>query len=143
MNEARKPSSNPNRARDHLANERTYLAWMRTAVALMGFGIVIVKLRYLTPPAQRHGLGWELGLVFAVAGLLMVLLATWHYFQVQNALENDAYEPEKRWIIVCSLVVVLVGAGVLYYLFSSAQPSNDVGVSPRASTQVLEPPQEL
>jgi hypothetical protein len=35
---------------------------MRTAVALMGFGIVIVKLRYLSPPAQRHGLGWKLGL---------------------------------------------------------------------------------
>lgn len=124
MNGEQKPKLNPNRARDHLANERTYLAWMRTAVAFMGFGIVIVKLRYLTPPAQRYGLGWELGLVFAVAGLLMVLLATWHYFQVQNALENDTYEPEKRWIIACSFVVVLVGAGVLYYLFTASQVSN-------------------
>lgn len=108
------PTGNSNRARDHLANERTYLAWMRTAVARIGCGIVIVKLRYLTQPVQRHGLGWELGLVFAVAGLPMVLLATWHYFQAHNALENDAYEPERRWIIVCSLVVVLVGhdAGV-------------------------------
>lgn len=82
-----KPGSNPNRAPDHLANERTDLAWMRTTVALMGFDIV--KLRYLSLPAQRHGLGWELGLVFAVAGLLMVPLATWHYFQ-------GAEGPRKR-----------------------------------------------
>lgn len=139
MNEEPKAKLNPNRARDHLANERTYLAWMRTAVAFMGFGIVIVKLRHLTPPAQRHGLGWELGLVFAVAGLLMVLLATWHYFQVHNALENDTYEPEKRWIIVCSLVVVLVGAGVLYYLFTTAQSSDatSLGAETAHSAQLM------
>ncbi|CBN54906.1 MULTISPECIES: YidH family protein [Kamptonema] len=38
---------NPSRVRDHLANERTYLAWMRTAIALMGFGVAIVRLRIL------------------------------------------------------------------------------------------------
>jgi putative membrane protein len=80
--------------------------------------------------------------VFAVAGLLMVLLAAWPYFQVPNALENETYEPEKRRVIVCSLVVVLVGAGVLCYLFSSSQPSNDAGVSSRADGQVLEAPRE-
>ena len=32
--EKEKPFRNPNRARDHLANERTYLAWIRTAVSL-------------------------------------------------------------------------------------------------------------
>ena len=90
----------------------------------MGFGIVIVKLRYLTPPTQRLGLGWELGLVFAGAGLLMVPLATWHYFGVHNALENDTYQPEKRAIIACSLVVVLLGVGVLYYLLSAAPAPN-------------------
>jgi len=31
------------RSREHLANERTFLAWIRTSIALMGFGFVIVK----------------------------------------------------------------------------------------------------
>jgi hypothetical protein len=35
------------RARDHLASERTYLAWTRTGRATMGFGVVIAKLRFL------------------------------------------------------------------------------------------------
>jgi len=30
------------RSREHLANERTFLAWIRTSIALMGFGFVIV-----------------------------------------------------------------------------------------------------
>ena len=33
--------------RDHLANERTFLAWVRTAIALLGFGVLIAKLRFL------------------------------------------------------------------------------------------------
>lgn len=111
---------NPNRARDHLANERTYLAWIRTSVALLGIGIVVVRLRYDLPtPAKGDGSGWKLGLIFGVAGLLLVLLATLHYFHVQKAIESDSYEPEKRWIIVCSTVIVLVGTGVLYYLLTA------------------------
>lgn len=35
-----KPTINPS---DHLANERTFLAWVRTSIALMGFGFVVVK----------------------------------------------------------------------------------------------------
>jgi putative membrane protein len=33
----------PTEPADHLANERTFLAWIRTSIALMGFGFVIVK----------------------------------------------------------------------------------------------------
>ncbi|MEB3124291.1 MAG: DUF202 domain-containing protein [Synechococcales bacterium] len=45
---------NLNRIRDHLANERTYLSWMRSAIAFMGFGVVIVRLRILRPPLAPH-----------------------------------------------------------------------------------------
>lgn len=110
---------NPNRIRDHLANERTYLAWIRSAIALMGFGVVIVRLRILRPPiAPPPGNGWKLGLLFAFIGLITVLLSTQHYFSVRNQIDNDDYEPGDRWIILFSLVITLVGAGVIYYVFS-------------------------
>jgi putative membrane protein len=58
---------NPSRVRDHLANERTYLAWMRTAISLMGFGVVIVRLRFFKPPVtSTPGNGWKLGLIFSL-----------------------------------------------------------------------------
>lgn len=108
------------RVREHLANERTYLAWMRTAIALMGFGVVIVRLRVFHPPLLPHpGNGWRLGLVFSLIGLLTVLLSTQHYFAVRWDIDEDTYEPADRWVLLFSLAVTLLGAGVIYFLFSA------------------------
>jgi putative membrane protein len=111
---------NLNRIRDHLANERTYLSWMRSAIALMGFGVLIVRLRVLRPPLapQPPGNGWKLGLAFSVVGLLAVLLSTQHYFAVRYDIEEDTYEPPDRWVILSSLAVLLLGMGVIYYVFT-------------------------
>ena len=107
------------RIRDHLANERTYLAWMRTAIALMGFGVVIARLRYLlAPDVKGTGQGWTLGLLFILTGLLTVLLSTQHYFMVLRAIDADTYEPSSRWVVIFSLISLLLGTGVLYVLFS-------------------------
>jgi putative membrane protein len=112
---------NPNRVRDHLANERTYLAWMRSAIALMGIGVVIVRLRILRPPLapQPPGAGWKLGLVFAIFGLGTVLLSTQHYFAVRRDIDDDTYEPGDRWVMLFSLAVLLLGGGIIYYVFAA------------------------
>ena len=113
-------SSNSNRTRDHLANERTYLAWMRTAVALLGFGLVVVRLRTALPPATQGPLhAWQIGLLFCLAGLGSVGFATAHFFHIQSAIENDSYQPEKRWIVACSLMVMILGGGVVWYVLSA------------------------
>ncbi len=108
------------RVRDHLANERTYLAWMRSGIALMGFGVLIVRLRILRPPLapQPPGNGWKLGLAFAIVGVLSVLLSTQHYFAVRHDIDEDTYQPPDRWIILASLAVILLGIGVIYYVFT-------------------------
>lgn len=118
------PPSNPNRVRDHLANERTFLAWIRTAISLMGFGVVIVRLRYLVPSrVAGHGLGWELGLIFTVVGLVTVGLSTAHYFGVRRGIEAADYRPAGAGIVMLSLAVGLIGAAVLYWLLVSPAPS--------------------
>lgn len=110
---------NPSRVRDHLANERTYLAWMRSAIALMGFGVVIVRLRHFQAPLVPYpGVGWKLGLTFALVGLLTVLLSTQHYFAVRDNIDEDTYEPADRWVILFSLAMLILGAGVIYFVFS-------------------------
>ena len=108
------------RVRDHLANERTYLSWMRSAIALMGFGVLIVRLRILRPPLapQPPGSGWKLGLVFALVGLVTVLLSAQHYFAVRHDIDEDTYEPPDRWVVLFSLAVMILGAGVIYYVFT-------------------------
>ncbi|MEH2323504.1 MAG: DUF202 domain-containing protein [Nostoc sp.] len=112
---------NPSRIRDHLANERTYLAWMRTGIALLGFGVVIVRLRaFQVPLIPRPGTGWKLGLVFSLVGLITVWLSTAHYFAVRRDIEEDTYEPTDRWVLLFSLAVMILGAGVIYFVFTTS-----------------------
>ncbi len=111
---------NPSRVRDRLANERTYLAWMRTAIALMGFGVVMVRLRNLQPPLlPTPGNGWKVGLVFSAVGLVTVLLSTQHYFAVRRDIDEDTYEPADRWIVLFSFALTLLGTGVIYFVFTA------------------------
>lgn len=118
---------NPSRVRDHLANERTYLAWMRTAISLMGFGVVIVRLRAFHPPLlPTPGNGWKLGLLFSAVGLLTVLISTKHYFAVRDDIDYDTYEPTDRWVLLFSLAIVILGAGVIYFIFTV--PSNTLSL---------------
>lgn len=108
------------RVREHLANERTYLAWMRTAIALMGFGVVIMRLRtFHAPLVPQPGNGWKLGLAFSLIGLVTVLLSTQHYFAVRWDIDEDTYEPGDRWVLLFSLAVTLLGAGVIYFVFTA------------------------
>ncbi len=119
-NTDKKGRLNPSRVRDHLANERTYLAWMRTAISLMGFGMVIVRLRYFQiPQLPRPGIGWKLGLLFSSVGLITVLFSTLEYFSVRRAIDEDTYEPASRWIILFSLAITLLGTGVIYFIFTA------------------------
>lgn len=137
MNETATPDSSANAtaktmtrsssyARDQLANERTFLAWLRTAVALMSFGIFIVKLRYIFPtvstqpsPAVR---ATELGLMFAFVGLAMILFSLWHYFATRRAIDNDVYEPEGASVVIFAVAIAAIGIGIVIYLLTSPAP---------------------
>lgn len=122
MSQISDKAANVNYVRDHLANERTYLAWIRTAVALLGFGVLVVRSRssIIEPlagasqlhPTREHAIG----LGFAIAGLLTVVLATWQYFAVRRAIDSATYQPSGWWIVILSLAVALIGILLLFSL---------------------------
>ena len=103
--------------RDHLANERTFLAWVRTSIALLGFGVLIAKLRFLEA-APRAGAGsTRLGLAFAGAGVLTLLLAAWHYDRTRRMIDGGEYRAAAHLIFVFAAAVFALGlASVLYLL---------------------------
>lgn len=120
---------NPSRVRDHLANERTFLAWMRTGIALMGFGVVILRLRSFHPPlVPRPGFGWKLGLLFSLVGLFTSFLCTRHYFAVRYKIDQDTYEPGDQFVVLFSITVLLLGAGIIYFFFASSLNSSELVV---------------
>ena len=96
-------------ATDHLANERTFLAWIRTSIALMGFGFVIVKfavfirqISYMVGeknvPASK-GYSAEIGVIMVILGAVITALAYLRYRNIENQLNNDSYFPSK-WLSI-------------------------------------------
>ena len=115
-------TSKPSGPADHLANERTFLAWIRTSIALMGFGFVIVKfavfLRQVSymvgennAPVQR-GLSAEVGLVMVVLGAIITSLAYWRYRTIEKQLNSGEYFPSK-WLSVLVTFSIIIGSILL------------------------------
>ena len=119
-----------NNARDHLANERTFLAWVRTSIALMGFGVVIAKLRFLAldgPTAQAlsphaGARSTWLGVAFAFVGLLTLLFAAVHYQQARRQIDGGGYQSAYRSILIFAAFLFLLGLASLAYLLLLAPP---------------------
>ena len=111
--------------RDYLANERTFLAWVRTSIALTSFGVVIAKLRFLLLGVGGAGGGGHvgthstwLGLAFAGVGVLTLLFAAFHYEQARRAIERSDYRSAPRPIYVFTGIIFLLGLAAIVYLLT-------------------------
>lgn len=108
--------------RDHLANERTYLAWLRTGVGLLGLGFVVARLRLelsqLKAPAAGSGwlYGVAIGLGFAVLGVVTILFATWRYAVVRRMIETGRFAPLGASPVFLSTGALAVAILVILYL---------------------------
>lgn len=108
-------SSIPNHgsaARDHLANERTFLAWVRTALGMVGLGVLIVKvLKVDLLPATVSGLT-----LIALGGGSLVY-ASYRYMQVARLLAEGRF-PVARYgpMILGASMIVATLSGLAYVL---------------------------
>lgn len=111
------------RARDHLANERTFLAWMRTGIATMGFGVVIGKFKYLAAnePTAAKGLfeTSHVGLLFGVIGLVSIFLAVFLFLQTRSEIRAANYKSRIGLILVFTAFTIALGLVVLIYMFQT------------------------
>ncbi|MEV0113925.1 DUF202 domain-containing protein [Streptomyces sp. NPDC050844] len=97
-----------------LANERTFLAWLRTALALIGGGFAVDQFL----PDLRWG--WRIGLALAllVAGVLCSLRALNHWVRCERAMRRGEDLPTSRFPTLLSLAVAVVAlAMVVIVLF--------------------------
>jgi putative membrane protein len=117
-------SSNPNRARDHLANERTFLAWVRTGAAIVVFGFAIgrfsIFMRQLTAlqghAMRRGGLSVWMGAGAIVAGVALVVAGLSRYRRTRNQLESGKFEPAGFVLDLITILTVLFGLALAAYL---------------------------
>jgi len=119
--------TNPNTARDHLANERTFLAWVRSCIAIMALGFVVARfgllIRELGPNAPRHtpvGLSTGFGVALVACGAALMILATLRYRDAARAIDRADYHPSPTLILLLSGGLVAVGALLVAYLILAA-----------------------
>jgi putative membrane protein len=89
-----------------LANERTFLSWIRTSLALIAGGVALAQLGgSIRPP----GLRLALSVVPILAGAVFSALSFWHWRSCQRALREDDPLPPPRFAIGLTALVVVAG----------------------------------
>jgi putative membrane protein len=112
---------------DYLAVERTFLAWIRTALALMGFGFVVARfglfLRELqltqpTVPARSPGLSLWFGTALIVLGIAVSASSAWQHVRVIRDLNRDGsfLRRPSRPAVAVAIVLAAVGAAMVAYV---------------------------
>ena len=118
---------------DHAANERTYLAWVRTGVAIIAFGFVVEKfnlfIRSLASAAGGHiaeqlriggPLGRGEGLALIVGGALLIATATVRFVRTTRLIDDDQTHAAGsiRAELVFSAALLIGLAGFSIYLLA-------------------------
>jgi putative membrane protein len=108
-----------------LANERTYLAYVRTALSFIAFGFVIARFslfaREFAALVHSHDTAPELSTAFgtamAIVGIMVSVLGAWRYASTDRALRDDRVEalPSGAGYLISALVAV-IGAVVAFAL---------------------------
>jgi putative membrane protein len=120
-----------NRYSDHAANERTFLAWVRTAIAVVAFGFLIERfdlflrfaardMAHTAPPAQA-GIANFIGILFVVIGLAMIIISTVRFFRTEKDIDSpeEIRAPRGRLDFTLSGLLALLGFALLLYLVSA------------------------
>jgi putative membrane protein len=113
--------------RTRLSIERTMMSWIRTAVALIGFGFAIVQFfeRLVQMPGTRPAVypnaPRDLGLALISCGVLALLIAVWQYLWIIRYLWGGSFAPiagptrEGVQTPVIVIAVLLIGIGVFAF----------------------------
>ena len=130
--ENKKSTKAPDR-RDHMANERTFLAWVRTSIGIMAFGFVVEKfalfikrLQYFvdkpnTSSVTPHSLGYStiFGMVLVAMGALIGLLAFVRYKKVEREILEDTYRPWIMLDVLVAMLILVIGIFLTFYMLHS------------------------
>ena len=112
------------RATEYLANERTFLAWIRTSIAVISAGIIISRLAiWIRRPSAseqdgstQKSFSFVVGFAMIVLGGVIALLAVWRYHVVNRAIDEGRVKPDRGLVILVTALVVLFATGVIAFM---------------------------
>lgn len=116
---------------DHLANERTLLAWIRTSIAIMAFGFVVVKFSLFIRqvslllgtnamvPASRHGYSSLIGILLVSAGAIILPISYWKYKQTEKKINHQQYHAAPVLFPLLVLLLFIISLLLIGYLIEN------------------------
>ncbi|MGE5892863.1 MAG: YidH family protein [bacterium] len=122
--------------RVHMANERTFLAWIRTSIAIMAFGFVVERFAIfikqvslllgraaghepVAGPMPAHGYSTFFGIILVGLGALMGVLAFIRFKRVEQQIDEDSYRPSRILDVLLVLSILAIGIFLTIYLIHS------------------------
>jgi putative membrane protein len=133
------PAEDPNRdPRVYLAAERTFLAWIRTSLALMAFGFVVSRfglfLRVLeSSSGQRVSepstLSLPLGVFLVLLGVIIDIFAAWRHVRYVRAIDQGLPTTERLSTLAVVLAVILAVLGLVMAFYLGATAKSHQGLS--------------
>ncbi len=127
--------SDARHASEYLANERTFLAWIRTSIAVVSLGFVVarfsvwlgelaVRTGSQQPPLRTTGISLHIGLAMMAFGAILAVLAVWRYHAVNRAIRRGQVGPDSMLVLlVAAAVILLAGAMIIYMLSTPVRPA--------------------
>lgn len=116
---------------EHLAVERTSLAWVRTSISIIGLGFVVAKFGVwvrelaarLEPQVQIHSTGMSLpiGVGMMAFGGILTVLAAWHCHRVNQAIERGEVRANRRLIVAVTAGVAVLAVLMIVYMLLTAK----------------------
>jgi inner membrane protein YidH len=121
------------RATEYLANERTFLAWIRTSVAVVSLGFVLARFsvwlrefaiqRQPQFPVHRGGISQIIGVGMMMFGGLLSVLAAWRYHVVNRDIERGKVTADRGLVVLVTVMVALLSiAMIVFALLTAGQP---------------------
>ena len=120
-----------NSASDHLANERTFLAWIRTGIGVMAFGFVVVKFSLFIKQlavilgdktdVQPKGYSSVTGIILVAFGMLTIVFAYLRYRSTEKQLDMGNYKQSGFLISAVTVFIFGIGLFLLVYLIRSTR----------------------
>jgi putative membrane protein len=116
-----KPSRDQTVVREHLANERTLLSWVRTGVALISIGLVVERAGALAqtaaPKVGSTSASELFGLALALLGALTLVIGTVQFLRNRRRISEGVFVPAATaYLVVVAGSLAFAGAFVVYVL---------------------------
>lgn len=109
-----------NYIQQHLANERTYLAWIRTSIAIIGIGFLMTNIHFTflsKLSALADMITTITGIVSIISGISIVVFSTYDYIKKTKQIDAQTFQPSKHIVIFLSIIILVLILGFTFYFF--------------------------